>query len=89
MLLRAFSRTQSNLNGDFYMELDRKALDRLLCLNDAQLKAVIRRVASDSGVNLADFNIDCKDIASVRKTLASASDEDIQSIASQLGKKRP
>ena len=64
------------------MKLDRNAVKRLLALNDAQLKALITRLAGESGIDLAGISIRPDDIASVRRALEMATDEDI-SLASQ------
>ena len=65
------------------MQLDRDALNKLLTLNDRQLKAIIQRLAAESGINPADFNIDPQSIESIRSALSSASDEDLKRIAAQ------
>ncbi|MBQ9783803.1 MAG: hypothetical protein IJW44_04735 [Clostridia bacterium] len=65
------------------MQLDREALDKLLTLNDRQLKTIIQRLAAESGINPADFNIDPKSIESIRAALSTASDEDLKRIAEQ------
>ncbi len=66
------------------MKLDRKAIERLLALNDAQLGALIQRLAGDNGINLAGVNIRPDDLASVRRALALATDEDIATAAGQI-----
>lgn len=66
------------------MKLDRKALDRLLSLNDTQLKGVIESIAAESGLDLSSFGISQRDIASIRNALSSATDEDIQKASEQL-----
>lgn len=63
------------------MQIDRNALDRLLALNDRQLKHVINKLAAESGIDLSGFNIDTKDIESIRKGLSSATDSDIENVA--------
>ncbi len=71
------------------MNLDRNSLNRLLSLNDLQLKAVMEKLARDSGLDLSEFNISPADIGSVRTALSGASDSDIEKIAEQLkGKKK-
>ena len=75
------------------MKLDRKAIERLLALNDAQLSALIRRLAGENGIDLAGVAIRPDDIASVRRALEMAGDEDITLAAQQIealqkGKKR-
>lgn len=66
------------------MKLDRKALDRLLSLNDTQLKGVIESIAAESGLDLSSFGISQRDITSIRSALSSATDEDIQKASEQL-----
>lgn len=63
------------------MQIDREALNKLLSLNDRQLKTVINKLAADSGIDLSGFNINTKDINSVRQGLASATDSDIARVA--------
>lgn len=66
------------------MKLDRNAVNRLLALNDAQLSALIRRLAGENGIDLAGIAIRPDDIASVRRALQMASDEDIGLAAQQI-----
>ena len=66
------------------MKLDRNAVNRLLALNDAQLSALIRRLAGENGIDLAGIAIRPDDIASVRRALQMASDEDITLAAQQI-----
>lgn len=65
------------------MQIDRKALERLLTLNDRQLKLVITKLASESGIDPATLNINPNDIASVRRALSGATDEDLKMITAQ------
>ena len=65
------------------MQIDRQALEKLLSMNDRQLKSVITRLATQSGIDPAEFNIDPKSIESIRTALGSASDEDLRRIAEQ------
>lgn len=66
------------------VKLDRNAVNRLLALNDAQLSALIRRLAGENGIDLAGIAIRPDDIASVRRALQMASDEDIGLAAQQI-----
>ena len=72
------------------MQINRENLDKLLSLNDRQLKMMIQRIAVQGGIDPKDFNIDANSIDSIRKVLGSATDADIQRIADQYqnGKKR-
>ena len=65
------------------MQIDRDSIDKLLTLNDRQLKLIIQRLASESGIDPAQFNIDPKSIASIRSALSGASDEELKRIAEQ------
>ena len=65
------------------MQLDRDALNKVLQLNDRQLSSLITRLAAESGIDPAEFNIDPKSIESIRHALKSASDEDLRRIAEQ------
>lgn len=66
------------------MKLDKKALERLLTLNDAQLRGVIESVAAESGLDLRSLGISDMEISSIRKALSGATDEDIKRAAEQL-----
>lgn len=70
------------------MQLDRKAIDHLLGMNDAQLKFVISKLAVEAGLDLSSFNISGTDIASIRKALGNATDADIAKAAEQLTERK-
>ena len=65
------------------MQIDREAIDKLLTLNDRQLRHIIQKLAQESGIDPAQFNIDTQSIASIRSALTNASDKDLQQIAEQ------
>ncbi len=65
------------------MQIDRRALEGLLSLNDAQLMAIISRLAAESGIDPAEFNIDPKSVASIRSALSGATDEDLARVVAQ------
>lgn len=73
---------------DFVMILDRNALNKLLLLNDGQLKMVMERLAAESGLDLSALNISTDDISSVRSALSGASDRDLERVAQQLTKRK-
>ena len=66
------------------MQLDQKTLQKLLLLNDAQLTAVIRTLAENSGLDLSSFHIRPDDINSIRSALSGATDQDLARAAEQL-----
>lgn len=65
------------------MQINRESIDRLLSMNDAQLKMIIKHLAAQSGIDPAQFNIDTNSIDSIRRALSGATDEDLRSIAEQ------
>lgn len=65
------------------MQIDRKALDSLLGLNDRQLTMIINKLISESGIDPAQFNIDPSSVSSIRKAIAGATDDDLEQIVSQ------
>ena len=65
------------------MEIKRENIDKLLALNDWQLKMIIQKIAAESGIDPAQFNIDTGSIESIRKALSSASDEELRQVAEQ------
>ena len=70
------------------MKLDRRALERLLSLNDAQLTAVIEKLTQEYGVDLGGLQISTADMAALRRTLRNTTDEDLMSFTRNLrGKK--
>ena len=70
------------------MKLDRKALERLLSLNDAQLATVIDKLTREYGVDLSSMNISTADMAALRRTLRNTTDEELLQFTRNLrGKK--
>ena len=55
------------------MEINRDAIDKLLGLNDRQLKSIIQSLAKECGIDPAEFNIDTNSITSIRGALENAS----------------
>ena len=70
------------------MQINRENLDKLLSMNDRQLKMIIQHLASQSGINPSEFNIDTNSIQSIRSALAGATDEDLKKIAEQYEKSK-
>lgn len=59
------------------MQLDRNMLDRLLAMNDAQLGEIVRRIATEAGIDPKQLGINPESIQSVRAALSGADAEDI------------
>lgn len=68
------------------MKLDRDAVRRLLALNDAQLQAVITQLASENGIDASGLHFRPSDMASVRRALEMAGDDDFRAAAEQIGR---
>ena len=62
------------------MQLDRKKLDRLLAMNDDQLRELVRTIAAESGVDPALLGLNPDNIQSIRHALGSATEEDLQQL---------
>ena len=65
------------------MEINRESVEKLLSLNDWQLKMIIQKIATESGIDPSQYNIDTNSIESIRRALSTASDEDLKEIAEQ------
>ena len=65
------------------MQIDRKALEGLLSLNDRQLMTVINRLVAQSGIDPTTLGIDTGSVASIRSAISGASDEDLKRIVAQ------
>ncbi|MBR2353199.1 MAG: hypothetical protein IKA76_01695 [Clostridia bacterium] len=65
------------------MQIDRKALEQLLAMNDRQLKSFIERLARSGGIDPREFNMDPSSIQSIRQALSGATDEDLRRVAEQ------
>lgn len=59
------------------MQLDKKSLDRLLKLNDDQLRAVLSKLLSEYGVDVSRVPLANMDMGALRAVLQAATDEDI------------
>ncbi|MBQ8388697.1 MAG: hypothetical protein IJX46_07210 [Clostridia bacterium] len=70
------------------MQLDRKALDTLAALDDAQLKFVINRLAVNMGVDIGQFDLKTDDAQKIRRILSSLTDADIALAQRQIDEKR-
>lgn len=66
------------------MQIDRNAINRLTSLDDDRLKAVLNRLAHNSGIDLSHFNISAEDMASIRRILNMATDEDLKKITEKF-----
>ncbi|MBQ9097875.1 MAG: hypothetical protein IJY50_00400 [Clostridia bacterium] len=70
------------------MQLDRKALNRLLSLNDRQLQAVINTLVTEYGFDLTRFQVREGDMDALRQAIRNASDADLEELKRQIPKGR-
>ncbi len=70
------------------MQLDRKSLDTLIALDDAQLKFVISRLAVNAGIDIGHFDLNTNDAKKIREVLANLTDADIALAQSQIDARR-
>ena len=66
------------------MQFDRKALDRLLLLNDRQLETVVRKLACEYGLDLSSLQITTDNLKGLREALRAATDEELAALGEQL-----
>lgn len=76
---------------EYLMQFDRKALDRLLLLNDKQLAQVVEKLATEYGLDLSAAGITVENMGELRRALRAADDATLQSLGEQLkgGKLKP
>jgi hypothetical protein len=60
------------------MTLDKKAIDKLMTLDDKRLSLVIQKLAADAGIDPSTLNIGPSQLAGIRSALSMATDNDIQ-----------
>ena len=71
------------------MQLDKRSLERLLALNDDQLRAVLGRLLTEYGVDVGRVPLGQMDMTALRGVLAAATDEDIARLLQSFGGKPP
>lgn len=59
------------------MQLDQKMLNRLLTMNDEQLTAFIKRIATDSGIDPSLLGLTPDSIQSIRQMLGNTTESDL------------
>lgn len=70
------------------MEIDPKMLEALLSLNDAELQAKLRLIATAIGFDERIAAAQTADTAKVRTMLKNASEKDIDKLLASVGKER-
>jgi hypothetical protein len=67
------------------MQLDKKSLDRLVKLNDDQLRGVIGKLLAEYGVDVSRVPLASLDMSALRAVLQMASAEDVSRLLGSLG----
>ena len=70
--------------GVFGMQIDKATLEKLLTLNDGQLKFIMGRIAGEHGIDLSGLNINMSDMSSVRNAIRNISDSQLAAISAQI-----
>ena len=69
------------------MQLDRKSIDRLLKLNDDQMRAVIGKLLTEYGIDVSRVPIASMDMSALRAVLQLAGEEDVARLLQSMGGK--
>ena len=62
------------------MQLDRRMLERVLNMNDEQLRELIEKIAAETGIDPSALGLNTASIDSIRQALGSATDGDLQQL---------
>ncbi len=63
------------------MNIDKRMLDRILTMDDAQLGALVQSIAKEAGIDPAQLGIQPDNIQSIRQALGSATDSDMEQLS--------
>ena len=67
------------------MQLDKKSLERLLKLNDEQLRGVLGKLLAEYGVDVSRVPLAQMDMKALRGVLAAATEEDVARFLQMMG----
>lgn len=70
------------------MQPDKKMLNRVLALNDDQLRLLIRRLLGQHGLDASSIPLEQLDMNRLREIAAKATDEDIDRFFTLIGSGR-
>lgn len=70
--------------GVIFLQLDRKAMEKLLSLSDRQLASVLEKLGREYDLDLSSFQIRPGDLDGVRNAIRTMSDEDLLRLGEQL-----
>ena len=60
------------------MQIDRRMMEHLLALDDAHLEAVIKKVATQAGIDPARLGLNAESIQNLRRAIGEANPEDLR-----------
>lgn len=66
------------------MRPDRSILRQLLAMDDAQLRLLIGRIASQAGVDISGDDLSAESLAAMRRAVDSASDEELEAVMGEF-----
>ncbi len=66
------------------MRPDRSILRQLLAMDDAQLRLLIGRIASQAGVDIPGADLSAESLAAMRRAVDSASDEELEAVMGEF-----
>ena len=66
------------------MKLDKKSLDRLLALNDEQLRSVLRGLLKEYGIDPTAVPLEQFDMGKLRMALSGATEDDVPRFMAML-----
>lgn len=64
------------------MKIDQNMLNHLLKMNDEQLGEVIRKIATESGIDPKQLGLNPESISDIRRALGSATAQDMEQLNS-------
>ncbi|MBE6585716.1 MAG: hypothetical protein E7645_04215 [Ruminococcaceae bacterium] len=66
------------------MQLDKQSLNRLIALNDDQLRMVLKGLIREYGIDPQAIPLEQFDMSKLREALAGATEADVQKFAAML-----
>ena len=66
------------------MQLDRKTINRVLDLDDRQLRRLIEHLATEAGVDASALGVNTTDLTALRRALGQAGDAELEAMSRSL-----
>lgn len=71
------------------MTLDQSSIQRLLSLNDTQLRLVLKKLAAENGIDLSGFSLGAAELSQLRAMLSMATPEQVRQLLNQFSGGKP